>query len=190
MLMGAVRMLLLRLAVALVAIGCFRAGEATSSSRHVVDAVKLGHPFAGIGAQSTAGTGRLLRDYAETPRGEILDLLFSPQHGAALQHIKVEIGGDAQITCGAEASHWRTGESSPNFARGYEWWLMQEAKARNPDIQLLGLVYAWPSWIGNATVASPQWPWASSGANARAASYVVSWVTGARDVHNLTIDNV
>ena len=26
-----------------------------------------------------------------------------------------------------------------NYERGYEWWLMKEAKARNPNIQLYGL---------------------------------------------------
>lgn len=92
-----------------------------------VDPLKLGHRFAGVGAQSIAGTSSLLRDYSEGPRKKILDLLFLKQHGAALQHLKVEIGGDAQISCGAEASHWRSGEE-PNFERGYEWWLMKESK--------------------------------------------------------------
>lgn len=69
-----------------------------------------GSPFYGIGAQSTAGTARLLIDYSIEQRNEILDLLFLPQYGAALQHFKVEIGGGAQISCGAEIS----GMNSPN----------------------------------------------------------------------------
>jgi hypothetical protein len=32
--------------------------------------------------------------------------------------------------------------------RGYEWWLMTEAKARNPDIKLYGLAWGAPGWIG------------------------------------------
>ncbi len=32
----------------------------------------------------------------------------------------------------------------PNFERGYEWWLMKEAKARNPDILLYGLPWSFP----------------------------------------------
>ena len=47
--------------------------------------------------------------------------------------IKVEIGGDGQGTCGAEASHMRTPVDT-NFSRGYAWWLLAEAKRRNPDI--------------------------------------------------------
>ena len=38
--------------------------------------------------------------------------------------------------------------SSTRFDRGYEYWLMSEAKARNPDIVLVGLPWSWPSWVG------------------------------------------
>jgi hypothetical protein len=31
-----------------------------------------------------------------------------------------------------------------NYYRGYEWWLMVEAKKRNPDIKLYGLSWAFP----------------------------------------------
>lgn len=30
-----------------------------------------------------------------------------------------------------------------NYERGYEWWLMGEAKARNPDILVRGRAAAW-----------------------------------------------
>jgi hypothetical protein len=43
-----------------------------------------------VGAQSTAGTARLLYDYPEAQRSEILDLLFKPNYGASFQHLKVE----------------------------------------------------------------------------------------------------
>jgi hypothetical protein len=29
-------------------------------------------------------------------------------------------------------------ENDENFFRGYEWWLMKEAKKRNPNITLIG----------------------------------------------------
>ena len=35
-----------------------------------------------------------------------------------------------------------------NFNRGYEWWLMTQAKARNPNIKLYGLAWGAPGWIG------------------------------------------
>ena len=31
--------------------------------------------------------------------------------------------------------------------RGYEWWLMREAKQRNPDIVLSGLSWGAPGWF-------------------------------------------
>ena len=157
---------------------------------YAVDGQALGHRFDGVGAQSTAGTARLLHDYAEPARGAVLDWLFAPGRGAQLHHLKVEIGGDAQISCGAEPAHQRTAAGAPNFARGYEFWLMREAKGRNPDLQLQGLVYAWPGFIGNATTPAPQWPFTDAAANARAAAYVTAWVAGARAAHNLSIDFV
>ena len=34
-----------------------------------------------------------------------------------------------------------------NYERGYEWWLMVEAKKRNPDILLYGLPWAFPGTL-------------------------------------------
>lgn len=45
-------------------------------------------------------TSKLLVNYPEPQRSEILDYLFKPNFGAALQILKVEIGGDAQSTDG------------------------------------------------------------------------------------------
>jgi len=139
-----------------------------------------------VGAQSTAGSARLLIDYAQPERDAVLDLLFKPQFGASLQHLKVEIGGDGQISCGAEASGQRGGGSGAADwgAAGYEGWLMAEAKKRSPDLALLGLVYAWPAWV-NPNGSSP---WASPATEANAAAYVTAWVQGMHAAHNLSID--
>ena len=67
-----------------------------------------------------------------------------------------------------------------------EHWLMTEAKKRNPDIALLGMVYAFPSWI-NPTGTTP---YASNMTEHNAASYVTEWVQGVKQQHNLTIDYV
>ena len=126
----------------------------------------------------------MLIDYPEPQRSQVLDFLFKPQFGASLQHLKVEIGGDAQISCGAEASGQRTANATPDWAVGYEGWLMAEAKKRNPDIPLLGLVYAWPSWV-NPSGSSP---FESPATEANAAAYMTGWVRGMRDTYNVSID--
>lgn len=38
-----------------------------------------------------------------------------------------------------------------NCNRGYEWWLMTEARKRNPSILLWGLIWGTPAWVGNQT---------------------------------------
>uniref|UniRef100_A0A8C5T6X2 Galactocerebrosidase n=1 Tax=Malurus cyaneus samueli TaxID=2593467 RepID=A0A8C5T6X2_9PASS len=59
----------------------------------------LGREFDGIGAVSGGGaTSRLLVNYQEPYRSQILDYLFKPNFGASLHILKVEIGGDAQST--------------------------------------------------------------------------------------------
>ena len=84
--------------------------------------------FDGIGGDSGGGGGsRLLLDYAEPARSDILDLLFAPKWGASLHTIKVELGCDGDTTQGAEQTHMRTADDdSPTaFDRGYENWLIQ-----------------------------------------------------------------
>src|ERR1700693_5891000 len=99
-----------------------------------------GRIYEGLGAVSAGANSRLLIDYPEPYRSQVLDYLFKPGYGAALQILKVEIGGDMNSTDGAESSHMHTsGDLSCN--RGYEWWLMEQAKSRNPKIKLAGLAW-------------------------------------------------
>src|SRR5437764_12022704 len=92
-----------------------------------VDGTQGGRTFDGVGAISGGGgNSRLLFDYPEPQRGQILDYLFKPGTGAAMQILKVEVGGDTNSTSGAEPSHKHTA-SDLNCSRGYEWWLMEQA---------------------------------------------------------------
>ncbi|CAL8285610.1 unnamed protein product [Lota lota] len=147
------------------------------------DKVGLGRVFDGIGGLSGGGaTSRLLVNYAEPYRSQILDYLFKPNFGASLHILKVEIGGDAQTTDGTEPSHMHY-ENDENFFRGYEWWLMKEAKKRNPNITLIGLPWAFPGWVGHGK----NWPYDYPDITA---TYVVSWIIGAKQYHNLDINYV
>jgi galactosylceramidase len=111
----------------------------------------LGFRFDGVGALSGGGcTSRMLVDYVEPQRSQILDYLFLPGFGASLHLLKVEIGGDAQSTEGTEPSHMHTADEE-NYHRGYEWWLMREAKRRNPDIRLYALSWGFPHWVSENT---------------------------------------
>lgn len=140
--------------------------------------------YDGIGGLSGGGaTSRLLVNYPEPQRSQILDYLFKPGFGASLQILKVEIGGDAQSTDGCESSHMHNEHDEPNFHRGYEGWLMTEAKARNPDIQLAALSWAWPGWIGDGTA----WPFSN---HTKTANYVISWVNGMKSEFGLVINYV
>ena len=71
----------------------------------VVDRSGAANTFDGIGGLSGGGaTTRLLIDYKEPQRSQVLDYLFKPNFGASLQILKVEIGGDSQSTDGTETA--------------------------------------------------------------------------------------
>lgn len=149
-----------------------------------LDTKTLGREFEGFGALSAGASSRLLYDYPEPQRSDILDYLFKPNYGANLQHLKVEIGGDVNSTDGSEPSHAITRDEFENprpeyFFRGYEWWLMKEAKKRNPDIILEGLQWGAPGWIGNGTFFSKD-----------NAEFISSWIKGMKKFHHLDIDFV
>ncbi len=56
------------------------------------------------GVLGGGGNARYLMDYPARQRQQILDYLFKPGYGASLQILKLEIGGDANTTDGAEPS--------------------------------------------------------------------------------------
>ncbi|XP_054469504.1 galactocerebrosidase isoform X2 [Anoplopoma fimbria] len=155
-----------------------------SSQTYVLtEAHGLGRTFDGVGGLSGGGaTSRLLVNYAEPYRSQILDYLFKPNFGASLQILKVEIGGDAQTTDGTEPSHMHY-ENDENYFRGYEWWLMKEAKKRNPNITLMSLPWAFPGWVGHGK----NWPYDFPDITA---AYVVNWILGAKQYHDLDIQYV
>lgn len=106
--------------------------------------------YDGSGGLSAGASSRLLFDYPEPARSHVLDMLFLPHVGAAIHHLKVEIGGDSQSTDGTEASHMHE-RNDLSCARGYEFWLLKEARARNPEIVTYALSWAVPWWISNQT---------------------------------------
>ncbi|MFJ4675783.1 ricin-type beta-trefoil lectin domain protein [Kitasatospora sp. NPDC088783] len=162
----------LTLLAAVLAVGTVPAQAATTSV--TVDGTQGGRTFDGIGAISGGGgNSRLLTDYPAAQQAQILDYLFKPGYGANLQLLKLEIGGDANSTDGSEPSveHSR---GTVNCNAGYEFWLAEQAKARNPDIGLYGLAWAAPGWINGGF-------WSTD-----TIDYLISWL-GCAKQHGLTI---
>jgi galactosylceramidase len=153
----------------------------TAFGLYSINVSAVGRRNDGFGAISGGGaTSRLLFSYEEPYLSDILDFLFLPSHGAALHHLKVEVGGDGQSSEGVEPSHAHF-EGDGVFTRGYEWRLMVEAKKRNPAILISALAWTWPGWLGHKS------PWDDC---PKSAAYLVAWVRAAREVHNVTIDYI
>jgi hypothetical protein len=140
-----------------------------------VNGTSAGRTFGGVGAISGGGgNSRLLTDYPAAQQTQILDYLFKPGYGADLQILKVEIGGDTNSTDGSESSHMHNA-TTVDCNTGYEWWLMEQAKALNPSIKLYGLAWGAPGWIGSTF-------WSTNTIN-----YLVNWL-GCAKQHGLTIN--
>lgn len=155
----------------------FAGASAVAPIHIVLDGNGACRTFQGIAAASGGGAvSRLLINYPEPQRSQILDYLFKPNYGASLQGLKVEIGGDGNSTEGSEPSHMHRADDE-NYQRGFEWWIMQEAKRRNPDIKLMALAWDFPGFLKDV--------------NSQAtADYLVKFLEGARDAHGLDIDYV
>ena len=167
-------------AVAVSLTGGVAAAQATDSpapgSSITIDGTSPGRVFDGVGAISGGGaTSRLLLDYPAQERNEVLDYLFKPGYGASLQLLKVEIGGDTNTTDGSESSHEHT-RGQVDCNAGYEWWLMQQAVARNPDIKLGALAWGAPGWLDGYY-------------STDTIHYFIDWL-GCAKSHGLTIDNM
>jgi hypothetical protein len=166
--------LLFSLALTLLAPGCSKRSQPAPQTIRL-DSSSPGRVFEGIGAVSAGASSRLLIDYPEPQRSQILDYLFKPDYGASLQHLKVEVGSDSNSTDGAEPSHMRSRTDS-NFDRGYEWWLMEQAKSRNPSIILDCLPWGAPGWIGGGHYYSQDM-----------ANYMAGFVEGGKGTHGLDV---
>jgi len=150
-----------------------------------------GKRFHGIGVVDGGGaTSVLLKDYPDKARGEILDLLYKPKFGASVSALYVEIPGDGNSTQGSMPSHMHS-RNETNYRRGYSWWVMQEARRRNPRLTLDAAAWSAPGWIGSqgplfAQNSEPN----SDGAffSQDTADYYVSWLKGLRQVYGLELD--
>ena len=158
----------------------FSASAQADAGLIVIDGASPGRAFDGLGGLSAGASSRLLIDYPKAQRDEILDYLFKPNYGASLQICKVEIGGDVNSTDGSEPSHMHTPDDQ-NYRRGYEWWLMKEAKKRNPAMKFYALEWGVPNWV-NPT---GQDVWTDNNI-----TYILNFIRHAKSDYGLTIDYV
>jgi len=138
-----------------------------------------GRRFDGIGVVNGGGaTSVLLKDYPEPQRSQILDLLYKPKFGASVGALLVEIPGDGNSTQGSMPSHMHTRDDL-EYHRGYMWWILQQAKARNRNLTLIATPWSAPGWVGNGNF------WSQD-----AADYDLKWLQGLRKVYGLEVNSV
>ncbi|GAA4440400.1 hypothetical protein [Phytohabitans houttuyneae] len=116
--------------------------------------------FGGFGSVSCNNTSNLLLDYKEeNPRAywKIMRMLFDPDEGAGLRHIKVELGSDSNSSSGAEPATKRDAGEPANVLRGAGFHFIADAQRINPDVEVEALRWGEPSWTGNDWTKRYQW---------------------------------
>ena len=138
-----------------------------------------GTRFDGVGVVNGGGaTSVLLKDYPEPQRSQILDLLYKPKFGASVGALLAEIPGDGNSTQGSMPSHMHTPDDL-NYHRGYMWWILQQAKARNAGLTLVVTPWGAPGWVGDGDF------WSQDTAN-----YDVKWLEGLRKVYGIEVTSI
>jgi Glycosyl hydrolase family 59 len=133
--------------------------------------------YDGVGAiLGGGGNARYLMDYPAAERSQILRYLFQPGYGASLQLLKLEIGGGANSSDGAEPSIEPV-QGNVNCNAGYEFSIAQQAVALNPFLRLYGLQWSAPGWVSDGT---------GTAFSSKDISYLLDWLNCARQ-HGLTI---
>lgn len=104
----------------------------------------------GLGVVTGNNSSRLLIDYkamAPASYWEIMDLLFKPEYGAGLTHIKIELGADINSSSGTEPCVKRTADEKVNITRGAGFVFAADAKKINPEITIDFLRWGEPQWV-------------------------------------------
>lgn len=72
-----------------------------------------------------------------------------------------------------------------DYHRGYEWWVLSEAKKRNPNIKTYGLPWAYPGWVGGPEQSGSPFTHPNL-----TSTYIMKWMEGAKDVYGIDIDYI
>lgn len=111
-----------------------------------------GTVYRGLGTVTGNNSSRLLMDYkVRNPKAywEIMNLLFKPDCGAGLTHVKLEFGADINSSSGTEPSIMRSADERADVTRGAGFMFAADALSINPEITVDLLRWGEPAWVND-----------------------------------------
>ena len=111
-----------------------------------------GTVYRGLGTVTGNNSSRLLMDYkVKNPKAywEIMNLLFKPDYGAGLTHVKLEFGADINSSSGTEPSIMRYADEKADVTRGAGFMFAADALSINPEITVDMLRWGEPAWVND-----------------------------------------
>lgn len=109
--------------------------------------------YRGIGAITGNNSSRLLMDYkAMHPDAywQIMRLLFQPDYGAGLTHVKIELGTDVNSSSGTEPCIMRSADETGDVTRGAGFLFAADALTIQPELTVDLLRWGEPKWVTDA----------------------------------------
>lgn len=141
----------------------------------------------GLGVVTGNNSSRLLMDYkTQNPEAywEIMNLLFKPDYGAGLSHVKIEFGTDVNSSSGTEPCIMRSADENADVTRGAGFMFAADALSINPDITLDLLRWGEPKWVTDAFSQSQE-----AGFEARYKWYKAA-IDGAYDTYGIKFTHI
>lgn len=146
-----------------------------------------GTVWRGLGVVTGNNSSRLLMDYkTQNPDAywEIMNLLFKPDYGAGLSHVKIEFGTDVNSSSGTEPSIMRSADEEADVTRGAGFMFAADALSINPDITVDLLRWGEPKWVTDAFAESQE-----AGFEARYKWYKAA-IDGAYDTYGMKFTHI
>lgn len=146
-----------------------------------------GTVWRGLGVVTGNNSSRLLMDYkTQNPDAywEIMNLLFRPDYGAGLSHVKIEFGTDVNSSSGTEPCIMRSADEEADVTRGAGFMFAADALSINPDITVDLLRWGEPKWVTDAFAESQE-----AGFEARYKWYKAA-IDGAYDTYGMKFTHI
>lgn len=116
----------------------------------------------GLGVFTGGGTARLLMEYKDewpSVYWEMMELIFSPEYGAGISHIRIELGSDVSSLAGTEAATMRESGAEADVTQSAGFMLAADARELNPGVTLDLAAFSEPAWVAQAFLDGEEAGW-------------------------------
>jgi glucosylceramidase len=133
----------------------FQPGSGTNSTKINIDASNTYQTMEGFGAAMTDSSAWLIQnDLTQPQRDNLMNQLFSPASGIGISYLRVPMGASDFSLSAYTYNDLPSGQTDPNLNafsiahdQAYIIPTLQQAKAINPQLQMMATPWTAPAWM-------------------------------------------